>query len=110
MSVTNLEVVDAISIDLMGNAVLTIADDLLWDNNNEHLFTLQNKINAYLEFIESGNLYQKYPDADGRNIVINIALKYEPNNNAKEFFNTCRQILESAGYSFYFEVLKTRSS
>lgn len=108
MSVTNLEVIDAISIDLMGNAVLTIADDLLWDNGNEHLFILQSKINAYLEFIESGNLYQKYPDAEGRNIVINIASKYEPNENAKEFINRTRQILQSAGYSFHFEVLETK--
>jgi hypothetical protein len=108
MSVTNLEVVDAISIDLMGNAVLTIADDLLWDNGNEHLLILQSKINAYLKFIESGNLYQKYPDAEGRNIVINIASKYEPDDNAMEFINRTKQILQSAGYSFHFEVLKTK--
>jgi hypothetical protein len=66
MSVMNLEVVDVISIDLNGNAVLTISDDLTWDDKNEHLLALQNKINAYLGFIESGNIYEEYPNAKDR--------------------------------------------
>jgi hypothetical protein len=106
MSILNAEVVDFISIDLMGNAVLTIADHLPWDNGNEHLLALQNKINAYLAFIEGGDIYQKYPDAKDRKIVIKVTAKYEPNGIAKTFLETARQILQSAGYGFQFEVLK----
>lgn len=106
MSVLNLEVVDFISIDLLGNAVLTISDHLPWDNGNDHLSALQNKINTYLEFIESGILYQKYPNAKGRKIVIYVTAKYEPNANAKAFFETTNQILKSAGYGFQIEVLE----
>jgi hypothetical protein len=105
MSLMNLEVIDVISIDLMGNVVLTISDDLMWNDDNEHLFALQSKINAYLVFIESGNIYQDYPNAKGRNIVINIVAKYEPNDNARIFLDKTKQILQAAGYSFKFSVL-----
>lgn len=105
MSITKLDIFDAISIDLMSNVVLTISDELVWDNNNEHLYALQNKINVYLEFIESGNLYQQYPDAEGRNIVINLISKYSPNDNAKIFLDKTAQILQSAGYDLQFKVL-----
>lgn len=102
----NLEVVDVISIDLMGNAVLTISDDIMWNDNSDHLIALQNKINRYLEFIESGKLYLRYPNARGRNIVISVAAKYEPNDSAKSFFNRTKEILQSAGYEFVFNVVK----
>jgi hypothetical protein len=102
----NLEVVDVISIDLNGNAVFTISDDQIWDDKNEHLLALQNKINSYLGFIESGNVYQEYPDAKGRNVVIEVVAKYEPNNNAKLFLDRVTEILQSAGYAFSFRVLK----
>jgi hypothetical protein len=106
MPLMNLEIVDVISIDLNGNAVLTVSDDLMWDDDNEHLMALQNKINAYLSFIESGNLYQDYPNAKGRDIVINIVAKYEPNDNARLFLNATKEILQSAGYGFRFSVLE----
>lgn len=106
MALMNLKVVDVISIDLMGNAVLTICDDLIWNDNTDHLITLQKKINSYLEFIESGNLYQEYPNAKGKKIIVNVAAKYEPNESAKYFLNKTKEILQSAGYEFEFIVVK----
>lgn len=105
MSLKNLEVVDIISIDLMGNAVLTISDDLQWDNVNEHLNLLQSKINTYLKFIEDGGLYLQYPDAEGRNILINIFFKYKPNTVANNFLFEVREILHNAGYDFKTKIL-----
>lgn len=106
MSVGNLEVIDIISINLNGNAVLTISDELEWDDKSEHLLTLQNKINAYLSAIEGGGLYENYPDANGRDIIINIVAKYEPNDEAKAFLRKTEEVLKSAGYGFAFSVLK----
>jgi len=106
----NLEVIDVISIDLQGNAVLTISDDLIWDENNEHLYALQSKINAYLSYIESGSIYQDYPNAEGRNLVINIVAKYPPNESAKLFLHSTKGILQSAGYGFEFTEFKDTKS
>ena len=52
MALENLDVIDIISIDLNGNVVLTVSDNLKWDDGNEHLLILQSKINAYLRAIE----------------------------------------------------------
>ncbi|NML22441.1 hypothetical protein HHL16_16270 [Pseudoflavitalea sp. G-6-1-2] len=105
MSILNLEIVDAISIDLLGNVVLTISDELSWENDHEHLLALQNKINVYLEFIENGNLYEQYPNAAGRQIVIHLVNKYEPNKNAVVFFTAVKQILNTSGYEFQNKIL-----
>ena len=107
MPVQNFEIVDFASIDLNGNAVLTISDDLIWDDKNEHLLALQKKINAYLGFIESGNLYQEYPKAKGKDIAIELVAKYEPNDNAIQFLDATKEILQSAGYGFIFRLLDT---
>lgn len=106
MSVENLKVIDFTSIDKNGNAVLTISDHLRWDDNNEHLLILQNKINAYLSAIETGNFYSDYPDANDRNIIINIVAKYEPNDNARQFLNQVKKILQSSGHGFKFSILE----
>lgn len=106
MAVENLKVIDFASINKEGNTVLTISDHLKWDDNNEHLLMLQNKINVYLSAIETGNLYGEYPDAKGRNIIINIVAQYEPDENARLFLNTTEKILQSAGYGFEFSILK----
>ena len=106
MAVENLKVIDFASINKEGNTVLTISDHLKWDDNNEHLLMLQNKINVYLSAIETGNLYEEYPDAKGRNIIINIVAQYEPDENARLFLNTTEKILQSAGYGFEFSILK----
>ncbi|HMO63574.1 MAG TPA: hypothetical protein PKA46_15950 [Ferruginibacter sp.] len=107
MSVENSKVIDYASIDKNGHAVLTISDHLEWDDNNEHLLLLQNKINAYLTAVESGNLYDDYPNAKERDITIKLVAKYEPNNNAKFYLDRVRVVLESAGYAFEFTILKS---
>jgi len=108
MSVENLKVIDFASIDKEGNAILTISDHLQWDESDEHLLILQNKINVYLSAIETGNFYDNYPDAKGRNVFISIIAKYKPNDNAKLFLDVTKEILQSAGYGFKFSILEDK--
>jgi hypothetical protein len=106
MSVENLNVIDIVSIDLEGNAVLTISDHLEWDVNNEHLLILQKKINIYLGSIENGSLYESYPQAKGRDILINIIAKHTPSEDGKTFIKEAKETIESAKYKFSFSVHK----
>ncbi|HPK29581.1 MAG TPA: hypothetical protein PK979_00885 [Bacteroidales bacterium] len=55
MSVENRMIIDFIS-EKEDNVILTISDHLEWDEENEHIFLLQEKINDYLIAIESGQL------------------------------------------------------
>ncbi|MBN8877477.1 MAG: hypothetical protein J0I32_08020 [Sphingobacteriales bacterium] len=105
MSVTNSDVVDFISISPKGDVVLTISDHLEW-NNNEHILILQDKINAYLRFIESGDIYQQYPEARDRNIMVEVVVKYDPDSNGKIFLDRVKEILNEAGYEFRFRILE----
>ena len=94
--------VDFVSIDEDDNIVLTISDHLEWDEKNEHIFTLQEKINRYLGFIETGELTEKFPDARGKSPVISVVALYPPNEVANTFLERVREVVEGAGYGFRF--------
>lgn len=99
MSVAQTNVVDAIGVDnVTGDVVLTITDHLEWTgSDNEHLLLLQEKLNTYLSFVESGELLEAYPNAKGRAVLIDVVCKYPPNQQAQGFYNQVTQIVEGAG-------------
>jgi hypothetical protein len=73
MSVANAGVVDAIGVEpTTGFVVLAIHDDLDWRDERGHLGALQDKLNAYFAFVETGELTEAYPDAIGRPVRIDI--------------------------------------
>jgi hypothetical protein len=101
MSVEQTDTVDAIGTDkATGKIFLTIADHLPW--NGEHLLTLQQKLNAYLRFLESGEVYQSYPNATGRDFVIRIFLQHRPTDEAINFLQRAQETIESAGFGLVF--------
>ena len=103
MSVVETDNIDAIGMDKeMQRVFLTIIDPLLWDDDNVHLFTLQEKINTYLYFIESGELQKALPDSKGFDIAIELILKHMPNQQAITFFDKTMQILLDKGIIFVF--------
>lgn len=103
MSVDQTGVVDAIGVDsTTGQVVLTITDHLEWDN--EHLLLLQEKLNTYLSFVESGELLDFYPDSKGREVFINVVCKFPPNEIAKGFLSQVGGIVKGAGMKFDWRV------
>lgn len=77
MSLENVDVIDAIGTEFeSGVIVLSVIDDWDWENEQNHLHALQGKLNAYFGFVESGQLYQAYPDAEGRPLRIDIVGKH----------------------------------
>ena len=94
MSVVDTASIDAIGLDKeMKRVFLTIIDSLVWDDENVHLFTLQEKINTYLHFIESGELLETMPDSKGFDTAIEVILKHVPSDKAIHFFDKTMQIL-----------------
>jgi hypothetical protein len=67
MSIVQGNKIDMVVTDKEKTRVaLVIADHLDWEEDeSEHLVLLQDKINAYLHFIESGQLKQSRPDLAG---------------------------------------------
>ncbi len=102
MAVDNRQVIDIVSTDMEDIVILTIVDHLEWDDKNEHLIILQEKINAYLGAIETHELYEKYPKARDKKICIRIVAFEEPNHEGLIFLERAKEIIENAGYKFEF--------
>jgi hypothetical protein len=101
MSVDQRKVVDFVGIDKAdGRAMLTISDHLPWLPDDGHLAVLQDKINDYLGFIESGEIYDAYPQAHGREIEIQVICKYPPVGDAVRFLEFAGDTVRAAGYRF----------
>ena len=83
-----------------GCCVLAIADDREW-NDWEHLVALQKKLNNYLAFIESGEIYTARPEARGLAIEISIRCRYAPESEDDfSFLRLARNAIEGAGFRF----------
>ena len=64
----------------------------------------QNKINRYLAFLESGEIYETYPSAKDKQILIRIACKYQPTEKGDWFLQQCKEIIKNAGFKFEYLV------
>ncbi|AMP01568.1 hypothetical protein CAter282_3786 [Collimonas arenae] len=106
MTVENAGVIDAAGIAKdSGEVVLTISDHLPWHNEPEHFRFLERKIGKYLDFIQSGQLLESIPQAEGRAIRISIFCKYKPNESAAIFLRAAQQQLDEVGVGLSFATL-----
>jgi hypothetical protein len=101
VSIDQPKVIDFLGINKSdGCCVLTISDHLEW-NSWEHLLALQEKVNNYLAFIESGEIYDNRPDAQGRAVEISIRCKFLPEGEDDwRFLQLARDTIQSAGFRF----------
>jgi len=97
MSVDQKYIVDLISTTPDEKVMLTISDHLPWDEENEHLLVLQDKLNSYLTFIESGEIFESYPIAKNKSFIIEVTMKYAPNEVAVVFLNRSKELIEKTG-------------
>ena len=84
--------------------MLTISDRLDCDDG-EHVFQLQEKLNTYLRFIESGELFERYPDAKGRTAQIAVVFKHAPDALGERFLSRASVLTTDAGITLTYEVL-----
>jgi hypothetical protein len=103
MSVLDEKVIDFAGIEKKAETnslILTICDHLSWgeETDDVHLLMLQNKINSYLSYIESGELNERFVAKDYDNIVIEIIAKYPFSSDCIKFFNMSKQIIVEAGF------------
>lgn len=102
MTVEQTELIDSVSLDQAG-AVCTLAiiDDLVWDDL--HLQLLQTKLNTYLRYIESGEIFVAYPALQelveqGLDFAIELRCIYAPGSHANLFLESAGNIIRDAGY------------
>ena len=84
--------------------IVTVSDHLDWHDNLKHQTILQGKLNAYLRFVESGEILRSYPRAKDRRIAIRIVFRFAPDQEARHFLAQVGQIIEGAGIAFGYEL------
>ena len=105
MAIDEPGVVDAIGTLLdKSEVVLTISDHLEWDDP-AHLPALKAKLNRYLAFIESGEVFESYPSAKGKRLRIEIVCQYDPTPHGETFLTNARETVANAGFALSWHVL-----
>lgn len=91
--------IDAIGTSVTtGDVILSVIDGAEW--GGEHLLWLQEKLNSYLRFVESGEIYTVYPAAVGKPIAIHLYWRVSPTTEAKAFLSRVASIMKEAGLGF----------
>jgi hypothetical protein len=90
-----------------GGVTLTISDHLDWAQSLEHIALLQAKIDAYLRFIASGQVWERCPDAIGKGITILVAFRVPPpDGDVLDFLTAVEEKVVAAGYGFEYKVFE----
>jgi hypothetical protein len=93
-------VVDAVGTEpATGSVVLSVLDSWDWSDEHGHLLALQDKLNSYFEFIESSQIYEAYPTANGRPLRIDIICRCELPMAAATFFEKAKVSAQELGVS-----------
>ncbi|MEK4424975.1 DUF6572 domain-containing protein [Solibacillus sp. FSL K6-1523] len=104
MSIIETDKIDAIGISKDGEGlILMLADHLDWKNEAEHLTLLQDKINAYLGFIESNQHSDTYQDRVFEYYIIDVRFKYKATANCLKFF----EVINSQLGEYRIQVIKS---
>jgi hypothetical protein len=88
-----------------GRVMLTISDHFDWSKEAEdaHLSLLQDKLNTYLYFIESGQLWKAKPEYKGLPVAIHVRAKYRLSKVAAKFYKAAEKGVSEAGASLVFD-------
>jgi hypothetical protein len=105
MSVEQTDKIDFLWKDEQkSRAMLTITDHLDWEQDEgEHLLKLQQKLNTYMHFIESGQLLKTKPAYKRLPIVIHVRAKYQLSDQAKKFYRLAKKSAADVGASLEFD-------
>ncbi|WP_306667724.1 DUF6572 domain-containing protein [Massilia sp. CCM 8734] len=100
MGLENPSVVDAVGTETVsGSVVLSILDSWDWTDERDHLLVLQSKLNAYFGFVESGQMYEAYPAAQGKSLRIDIISRYPLPTAAVQFLTDAKVMAEGLAVS-----------
>ena len=96
MSVDETDKIDIVTRRKDGSVTLVITDHHEW-GDDAHLLRLQEKLNSYLRFIESGEYREHLQDDPVGPVRIEVVTKYEPDQSALDFLFQAGQIAAAAG-------------
>ena len=110
MTIEITEKIDIVTInEYSGRIYLNISDHLGWEIPNK-LLLLQQKVNRYLAFIESGEMHWQHPQSTQLNPFIMLICLHPPKQSGLKFLAQITEIIEEAGYSFGWQRFDPKQS
>ena len=113
MTVADPDVVDWLGLERgTGHVVLTIVDDLDWRDEHAHLLALQEKLNTYLRFLESGEVWRRLATELGREVAasvpirVDILARHRATPHAQAFLDHATAAFDSAGFALAYKVVR----
>ena len=83
-----------------GNVVLSLFDEFDWQNEGEHLQLLQDKLNTYLAYVESGQLFEENPQLRNKPVDIFVYGRFPFAEEGAKFLGLASQTISEAGCGF----------
>jgi hypothetical protein len=106
MGLEHPNAIDFAGLERDGSAiVLTIADALDWSDEQAHLVALQRKLDAYLAFIETGQVFDVYPEAEGARVVIDVVTSTPLAASGLELLGLAKTVAKGFGAAVTHRVL-----
>lgn len=97
----NPDVIDALGYDPKSDVfVLAMFETRAWDGSIQRVTELQNKIDAYLQYIDSGQLWEAQPDAVGKRVRLELRCLYPPDEGIRRFTSDAAEFLRPRGIDF----------
>lgn len=111
MAIDDVNVVDGLAVDSRNGVLfLLLTDHLQWGqeedclSEKDHLLLLQEKINAYVSFVESGQFKNNYPNVKIKSAVIEINFQYEITPNCQRFLQAVQNQVAQYGIEIQVHV------
>lgn len=99
-------VIDVIGQDEeSGATILIMREHRPWTGSNEHLFQLQEKVNAYLSFALDGEMAEAYPDRVDRPIRIQLDCVTPPDPTTLHYLKLIHDQMGFQGIEFIVNVV-----
>ena len=106
MSLNDPQVVDFLGTRPDERAVvLAVVDDWDWNDEMRHLRALQRKLDAYFAFIASGELLAAYPDAVGKDVVIDLIARLPIPKAGRDLLEVASEVAEGLPARLTYQVV-----
>jgi hypothetical protein len=106
LAIDKVDKIDSVWLAKDGSEVMVaVFDHLPWESNTEeHLLLLQEKLDTYLAFIESGQLIRMCPRAKTAPVAVEVAGLYDLSKDAKDFYAKAKRYSRKVGAELRFKL------
>jgi len=106
MSIAETDKIDGLGVSKQDNKILILllTDHFIWDDEEAHIWALEDKINAYAGFIESKQYERVYPNRMFEEFVIQICFLYPYPESCEQFLKTATEQLAPLHITFQAKI------